>query len=123
MQPSRPPLTEPAVLFIGFALTALLVGVAAGGLSAVEGDLRLFVLGAAFSGACAYLAAVYLRATRRAGWRRRPGEDDLGGGWQRGGDRPSTPPPVPGGEPCDWDRFTAEFWSYVDARERAVSSR
>jgi len=119
VQPSRPPLTEAAALFIGFALTAACVGVAAVALAEATGDLRLLELGCAFSGVCAYFALTQLRAARRVG-RRRPGdEDDNGGGWRRGGGGPSSPSPAPGSGPVDWERFTAEFWAFVDDRRHA----
>ncbi len=116
MQPPRPPLTEAAALFIAFALSAALVGAATVGLTVASGDLRVLELGCAFSAVCAYFALVQLRAARRGGWRRRRGEDDNGDGWRRGGRGPSTPPPTPSGGPVDWERFTAEFWAYVDDR-------
>lgn len=119
MQPSRPPLTEAAALFIGFALTALFVGAAAVGLTVTSGDLRVLVLGSAFSGACAYFALTQLRLAHRFGWRRPSGEDDNGDGWRRGGRGPSTPPSAPGSGPVDWERFTAEFWAFVDDHQHA----
>ena len=121
MKPPRQPLTEAAALFVGFALTAALVGAGAIFLTAAKGDFRMLELGAAFSAGCVYFALAQLRTIRRVGWRRPQGDDDNGGGWGHGGSGPTGPPTAPGGGDEDWERFTAEFWTYVDSRSRETT--
>jgi hypothetical protein len=123
MENSRSPLTTEAQTAVSMTAVSLVTAALGVSMYLAGGGVPVLVLAMLLSAISAVFALHGWRQALSHGLRTFKDDDSDDGPGPGGGgpERPPEPDGPSGGVQFDWDRFTDEFWTHVNSRERVTA--